>query len=146
MWTNATICIYYSHDHDYGYINCVKCTFDAICWSQFSLWRRVEKLMENNLTRRKILGKQISHFSSWGCKKDTIDNNSSAIKNLLKIPITIQIWICITNLKWWKVNPNRWCLYSGLFYNKCHNEYAIYWHVKGVVTTFGISEFNISYF
>ena len=26
------------------------------------------------------MGKQISHFSSWGCKKDTIDNNSSAIK------------------------------------------------------------------
>ena len=56
------------------------------------------------------------------------------------------MWICFTNLKWWKVNPSRWCHYSGLFYNKCHNEYAIHWVVKGVVTTFGISEFNISYF
>ena len=51
-----------------------------------SPWRRVEKLMENNLTRRKILGKQISHFFLWGWEKGTIDNNSSAIKNLHKIP------------------------------------------------------------
>ena len=58
----------------------------------------------------------------------------------------VQMWICFTNLKWWKVHPNRWCHYSGLFYNKCHNEYAIHWVVKGVVTTLGISEFNISYF